>query len=72
MSRGPFLKKLNISGYKLCFGHCLAQADHLVPSLELTALLEKLNTLEALENVAFGRNSTGPFETAMLGHKMMS
>jgi len=46
----------------------LRKTDDFLPGLELATLLEKFHALEALENVTLGRNSAGPFETAMLRH----
>ena len=53
-------------GLRLGLG--LAEANDFVAILELPALAEQLDTLEALENVAFRRNGAGAFETAVLGH----
>ena len=54
----------------LRFRHRLAQANDLVTCLELTTLGEQFNAFEALEDVAFCGNGTGPFEAAVLGHKI--
>ena len=50
----------------LRFGFGLAEADDFVAVLELAALAEELDTLKALEYVAFRRDGAGAFETAVL------
>jgi hypothetical protein len=37
--------------------------------LELSALAEKIDTLEALQNTTFGLDGAFAFETGMLAHK---
>jgi hypothetical protein len=51
-------------GLRLGLG--LAEADDFVAVLELAALAEELDTLKALEDVAFGGDGAGAFETAVL------
>ncbi|MEK0444777.1 MAG: hypothetical protein RLZZ399_98 [Verrucomicrobiota bacterium] len=62
-------KNYFLQGNRLGLRHGLSQTDDPVALFELAALFEELDALEALENITFGRNSTGPFEAAMLGHK---
>ncbi len=46
----------------------LRKADDFLTFLPLTALLQELDTLEALQHVAPGGDRAGSFETAMLRH----
>jgi hypothetical protein len=46
----------------------LRKTDDFLPGLELPALLEKIDPLETLQNVALGDDGTLAFETAMLRH----
>ena len=46
----------------------LRQTDDLRALFPLAAFLEQLYTLEAFQDVSFGRDGAGPFETAMLRH----
>ena len=50
----------------LRLGPGFAEAGDFVAVLELSALAEQLDTLEALEDVAFRRDGAGAFETAVL------
>lgn len=52
----------------LIFGLGLGQADHSLIRLELTALLEKFNALEALQHTALGCNGARSFKAGMLTH----
>jgi hypothetical protein len=45
---------------------CLGQAEDFPALFELPALLQKLNALETLQNVALCRDGAGPFEAAVL------
>jgi len=47
-------------------GAGLAEADDLVAVLELAALAEEIDALEALEDVSFRGDGAGTFEAAML------
>ena len=53
---------------RLGVGLGLTEADDFVAVLELTALAEHLDTLEALEDVSFRGDGAGAFETTVLGH----
>ena len=44
----------------------LAESDHFVPGLELTAFFEKLDPLETFQNVALRGNGADAFEAAVL------
>jgi hypothetical protein len=44
----------------------LGQAEDFGALFELPTLLQKLNALETLQNVALGRDGAAPFEAAML------
>src|SRR5262245_56001290 len=44
---------------RLNVGLCLWQADHFLTVLPVAAFLEKLNTLEAFQHVAFSSDSAG-------------
>lgn len=46
----------------------LGKTDDLRPVLPQTALLQKLDSLEPLQDISFRHNRAGPFETAMLRH----
>ncbi len=54
---------------RLNVGFGLAQTLDAVAGLPLTALLQDLNALETLENVAFNLDAAGGFKAGMLGHK---
>ena len=60
------LEDLGKSG--LIFGLGLGQTDHSLTGLELTALLEKFNALEALQHTALGCNGARSFKAGMLTH----
>ena len=61
----PRIDEERASGFRLR----LAQANHFVTRLVLTAFLKQLDTLKALENIAFGGDGAGAFQASMLGHK---
>jgi hypothetical protein len=46
------------------------KADHALTVLELTALAEKIDTLEALQNTTLGLDGAFTFETGMLAHNL--
>ena len=52
-------------------GFRLRKAHHFGAFLPLTAFLQKFHPLETLQDISFGRDGAGPFETAMLRHKML-
>ncbi len=58
--------------HRLSFGSGLAKANHLIALLVLPALLKKLHTLKAFQNVPFGSDSACALETTMLRHKKKS
>ena len=54
----------------LDFGLGLAETGDAIASFPLTALLEQVDALEALQDVAFDdETAAGGLETGMLGHK---
>jgi len=65
-----FQRLADAQALRLRFWSGFAKTEDPVSDLELAALGEKLDAFKALEDVAFSGNCTGPFEAAMLGHKM--
>ena len=46
----------------------LGKTDHALTGLELTAFLQKLDALEALQHAALGGDGAGSFKAGMLTH----
>jgi len=55
----------NLLGVRLCLG----EADDFAAVFPLAALLQKLDPLETLQDVAFSDDRAGSFKAAMLRHK---